>query len=166
VRPKNDPARSAAYRTIRSDDQPAAMSVRLYTLYSDIPPASEDAIGTPEFAAAREKASARDRLIRAWLQRSSIGTFPKSERELSMWLPTFTAYSERNPFLNFVFVSDTGNVVTLNRGNLQCQSNYEEAVRDVYTLSNETPLVTHRNVVFPKYRDGSANPGIPPTDAP
>jgi hypothetical protein len=142
------------------------MSVRLYTLYSDIPPASEDAIGTPEFAAAREKAAARDLRVRAWLQRNNMGAFPKSEREISELLPAFTIYSQRKPFLNFVFVSETGNVITLNRGNLQCHGNYEAAVREVYIISNEVPLVTHRNVVFPKYPDGSANPGIPPPGAP
>jgi hypothetical protein len=142
------------------------MSIRLYTLYSDIPPASEDATGTPEFAAARERAFARDRLIRAWLQRNNMGAFPKSERELSDLLPAFAVYSERNPFLNFVFVAEGGATVTLNRGNMQCHSDYEAAVREVYAISDAaTPIVVHRNVVFPKYSDGSANPGIPPPGA-
>jgi len=142
------------------------MSIRLYTLYSDIPPASEDAIGTPEFAAASARAASRDRLIRAWLQRSGIGAFPKSEHELSGLLPAFSSYSERNPFLNFVFVAASGAAVTLNRGNMQCHSDYDAAVREVYAISDAaTPIVVHRNIVFPKYRDGSANPGMPPPGA-
>ena len=141
------------------------MSIRLYTLYSDIPPASEDATGTPEFAAASARAAARDRLIRAWLQRSGIGAFPKSEHELSGLLPAFSSYSDRNPFLNFVFVAASGAAVTLNRGNMQCHSGYEEAVREVYAIQEEAPIVVHRNIVFPKYRDGSANPGMPPPGA-
>jgi hypothetical protein len=142
------------------------MSVRLYTLYSDIPPASEETTGTPEFAAASARAAARDRVIRTWLQRNAIGSFPKPEDEVTALLPIFTAYSERNPYLNFVFVPERGGAVTISRGVMKCHSGYEAAVRAVYEISEEAPIVVHRNIVFPKYSDGSANPGIPPPGAP
>jgi hypothetical protein len=142
------------------------MSIWLYTFYGDIPPADADSVGTPQFVAAQKKAARRDRVIRVWLQLNEIGAFPKPESEVVALLPKFGAYSESNPELYFMFSDGNDRFRVLHRGALTSYADYDAAVRGIYSVPEETDIATHRNIVFPKYSDGSANPGVPPTDAP
>jgi len=139
------------------------MSIYLYTFYGDVPPADADSVGTPQFVAAQKKAAARDRVIRAWLQRNEIGAFPKPESEVVALLPKFGEYSESNPELYFMFSDGDNRFRVLHRGALTSYDDYDAAVRGIYAVPEETDVATHRNIVFPRYPgSGAPNPGVAP----
>jgi len=139
------------------------MPIYLYTFYGDIPPADEDSVGTPEFAAAQKKAAKRDRSVVAWLSKNDIGAFPKPESEVVALLPKFGAYSESNRALYFMFSDGKDSFRLLHRGALTRYDDYDAAVRAIYAVPEETDVTTHRNIAFPRYPGtGEENPGVAP----
>ena len=139
------------------------MSIYLYTFYSDVPPADADSVGKPEFVAAQKKAAKRDRSVVAWLSKNDIGAFPKPESEVVALLPKFGAYSESNRALYFMFSDGKDSFRLLHRGALTRYDDYDAAVRAIYAVPEETDVVTHRNIAFPRYPGtGEENPGVAP----
>lgn len=141
------------------------MSVRLYTLYADLRPATEDlaSVGPAEIAELREKGARRDRIALAWMQQNGVGTFPKSEREVARLMPMFADYTRRNPALHFLFVDPRGRVRAMHRGAIARYADYETAVREIFAVPDDTRVVTHRTVHFARDPEtGLPNAGIPP----
>lgn len=131
--------------------------IYLYTLYADIAPYADEPIDTPEFRQKRERAAARDAILRKWLLDNDIGPFPKSNREAERLKPRFADYSRRNPMLYIVFRADDERCSVLNRGAWTTYPDLPTATREIYSVPAADRVIFHRNIVF-SGGDGGADP--------